>query len=160
MRRPRLATEPGTIPSPLAHELTHAWCQQRLGALGFILTQPVWFREGLATLASGGGGAETVSAEEARAALRAGRRFEPAAWELFFLPHTASRYGLRPRMFYRESALFLAHLHEGDPPAFNAWLGDKAAGRWLGAAFLARFGESLEAAWERFLGGLAQHPAS
>src|SRR5215475_12469545 len=57
----------------LTHELSHAHIQGWIGANAFIRL-PNWFKEGLAVMVSGGGGAELVSEEEARAAIERGEQ--------------------------------------------------------------------------------------
>ena len=49
----------------LTHELSHAHIQGWTSANGFVRL-PIWFKEGLAVMVSGGGGAEFVSVDEAR----------------------------------------------------------------------------------------------
>src|SRR5215831_5815825 len=61
------------LPAILKHELSHAHLQGWLGANAYIHL-PNWFKEGLAVMLSGGGGAELVSEEEARAAIERGEQ--------------------------------------------------------------------------------------
>jgi hypothetical protein len=60
------------LPAILTHELSHAHIQGWIGETAYILRLPNWFKEGLAVMVSGGGGAELVSDEEARAAIQRG----------------------------------------------------------------------------------------
>src|SRR5690242_2537631 len=55
----------------LTHEFSHAHLQGSIGARAYV-SLPKWFKEGLAVMVSGGGGAELVSEDEARAAIRRG----------------------------------------------------------------------------------------
>ena len=57
----------------LTHELSHAHLSGWIGGVAYI-SLPNWFKEGLAVMASGGGGAELVSEEEALAAIRRGEK--------------------------------------------------------------------------------------
>ena len=57
----------------LTHELSHAHIQGWIGEYAY-LHLPNWFKEGLAVMVSGGGGAELVSEEEARAAIQRGEK--------------------------------------------------------------------------------------
>jgi hypothetical protein len=59
------------IPAILTHELSHAHLQSWISQLTFIRL-PNWFKEGLAVMVSGGGGAEGVSEFQARDAIRRG----------------------------------------------------------------------------------------
>jgi hypothetical protein len=53
-----------------------------------------WFREGLATYASGGGGTETITDEEARQAIRGGRRIIPLASGSLFVQRSIAQDGV------------------------------------------------------------------
>jgi hypothetical protein len=55
----------------LTHELSHAHIQGWIGEYAYLYL-PNWFKEGLAVMLSGGGGAELVSEEEARIAIQRG----------------------------------------------------------------------------------------
>jgi hypothetical protein len=57
----------------LTHELSHAHINGWIGAVAYIRL-PNWFKEGLAVMVSADGGAELVSEEEARAAIRRGEQ--------------------------------------------------------------------------------------
>jgi hypothetical protein len=57
----------------LTHELSHAHIQGWIGGYGYVYL-PNWFKEGLAVMVSGGGGAELVNEDEARAAIQSGER--------------------------------------------------------------------------------------
>lgn len=60
------------IPKVLAHELSHLQMEQALGIWKHYTHVPAWFREGLAVYVSKGGGAESVSIEDARQAIISG----------------------------------------------------------------------------------------
>ncbi len=55
----------------LTHELSHAHIQGWIGPYAYLYL-PNWFKEGLAVMLSGGGGAELVGEEEAQAAMQRG----------------------------------------------------------------------------------------
>jgi hypothetical protein len=57
----------------LTHELSHAHIQGWIGGRAYV-SLPKWFQEGLAVMVSGGGGAELVSEDQARAAIQRGER--------------------------------------------------------------------------------------
>ena len=60
----------------LTHELSHLHLQQQIGI--FKMNRlPMWFKEGLATSVSNGGGAHLISQEQAIEFLRAGKHFIP-----------------------------------------------------------------------------------
>lgn len=69
---PVLMDEPHNIQLYLAHELSHLHLCQQLGLLK-MRNLPTWFKEGLATFVSNGGGAQTVSENEAIESIANGR---------------------------------------------------------------------------------------
>jgi hypothetical protein len=147
---PKKENTPTRITGLLTHELSHLHLEQHLGLWG-SRRLPSWFAEGLATFVSDGGGAETVSEEAARAAIVTGRVFQPKPSDGIFFHTTASTFGLTPHLFYREAALFLAHLRQRDPTAFRNWLVAVETGEALDASFATAFGKTLTAAWDEFV---------
>lgn len=110
------------LPRVLTHELSHLHLEQQLGMIRCNLNIPSWFKEGLAVLVSDGGGAETVSAAEAKNAIRQGRAFEPSLSGSVFFPKSGSSYNLPEHMWYRQSALLVQFLHEKDEARFRRFL--------------------------------------
>lgn len=100
----------------LLHELSHLHMGQYRGH--YTMSIPVWFHEGLASLAAGGGGADPLSpttrlgAPHKRANIF--RRSETPAVAAAARPES----GLSISVFYRQSMLFLAHLRAQDPQQF------------------------------------------
>jgi hypothetical protein len=150
---PALLGQPETIPLYLAHELSHLHILQRVGVYG-LLKLPVWFKEGLATLVSRGGGAQDVSDDQARDAIRAGRAFRPdaggSALAGVFFPKYAATFHLENRMFYRQAMLFTRFLGETDGPAFAALVSAIESGRPFPDAFAAAYKAPLPDMWRRF----------
>jgi len=146
---PKLAATPERIPQVVAHELTHLHLEQRWSGWRWSRL-PFWFSEGLATLVSGGGGAEDVTDDDARRALAAGRAFRPdtsaSVWHRGTTPGSA---GLPAHLFYREAELFLAHTAR-DAEGWRRFLARIEEGEALGPAFTAVYGDPLEDAWDRF----------
>ena len=147
---PKLLSAPERTKGILAHELSHLHLQLEMGSLAWARI-PSWFHEGLATFVSNGGGAETVSAEEALVALSLGNRFEPdgSQWALF--PKSASSYGIGPHLYYRQAALFVAFMHDTDPLAFEQLLRAIAAKVAFSEAIESSFHQALPAIWKWFL---------
>ena len=148
---PKLLEVPERTQGILRHELSHLHLQSRIGTLAWARI-PSWFHEGLATLNSNGGGAETVTADEAIKELRTGKRFDPdeSQWTLF--PKSAASYGLKPHMYYRQASLFVGFMRQKDPPAFQKLIEaiqDKAT---FGDAVKSAYGKSIFALWNDFLG--------
>ncbi len=104
----------------LAHELSHLHLGQRLGH--YTPWIPVWFHEGLATLAAEGTGAEAASDAAACAAWRSGRRVDTTRRDVPGQRHRAHAFGLTIHEFYRQSWRMVEALHSLDPSAFRRWL--------------------------------------
>jgi len=122
-------------------------------ALGFWQGRrlPSWFSEGLATLASEGGGAEGVSEDDVKRALVAGPRLTPDE----SAGRTATSLGLTPHMFYAQGALFLQSLERRDQSAFRRLLTSVESGTELAPAFVDTFGAPVGTLWDAFIAGLA-----
>ncbi len=146
---PRLAREPAAITGLLTHELSHLHLAQLTGeAAGRRI--PTWFHEGLAVLVADGGGAEKVSAEQAVAAIRAGRYFTPDAGGDPRQVRSAGQFGLEPQLYYRQCALFVAFLRDRNAAGFRALLAALQARRPFDEAALETLGASIDILWEHF----------
>lgn len=144
---PRLfEREPERLYPVLVHELSHLHLGQRLGH--YTMRIPVWFHEGLASLAARGGGADLVSDEEALRAAAAGRHFLPDVRHDETRRSGAERWQLAISIFYRQSMLFLADLRARAEERFRRLL--------LGLQQRARFDEAFEAAFGASARQLAQ----
>src|SRR4029079_11683600 len=101
------------------------------------LRLPNWFKEGLAVMASGGGGAEFVSDEEARAAIERGEHIAMGDSEsLANLPEirferapAGATPSHRTVLAYRQAGMFVAHLHHLDGPGVAGLVHAGVAGR-------------------------------
>jgi hypothetical protein len=145
------------LPAILTHELSHAHLN------GYISTYtsvrlPNWFKEGLAVMTSGGGGAEFVSEREARAAIERGETiaiedtgsfanlseiaFEraPARWD-------PSR---RTVMAYRQAGMFVSFLHDTDTPGFARMMNAILDGRPFVEALDAGYHRDVQSLWQKF----------
>jgi hypothetical protein len=142
----------------ITHELSHVLMQQRMGMLkaGRI---PPWFAEGLAVTISSGGGAENVSTDEARSAILAGHTFTPSVESSLLAPQTAHNFGLEHRMFYRQSALFVAYLRQQTPAAFQTLLSDMHAGGSFTQAFAQSYPGGMAPLWSGFIAELQRSAA-
>jgi hypothetical protein len=153
---PRLwREEPERLEAYLTHELSHEHLWSHLPALAYLRI-PNWFQEGLAVMASDGGGAQRVSIEEARNAIKAGQVIEtPDVAGLFNsvkppAQFTDSDMHRRFHMAYRQAGMFVAHLRDSNPAAFRAFLRRLLSGERFKTAFEASFGASVAENWERF----------
>lgn len=123
---------------------------------------PAWFTEGLAVMASDGGGAEGVSDAAAAQAIRAGVVLIPddAEWTDFaairFTREPDPPAGLDPRTYrqrlaFRQAGLFVAWLRRQSPEAFLRLLRDLEHGAEFENAFVASFGRQWEDYWRSFI---------
>jgi hypothetical protein len=145
------------LPGALTHEMSHAHLQGWISPLDWIHL-PNWFKEGLAVMVSGGGGAEFVSEVKARDAIRRGDRIaiesEGSSQNLtsikFEHPSEASD-GLRAMMGYRQAALFVTFLHDRNPAGFARTMAAVLDGRQFKEAIEAGYGRDLRVLWADFL---------
>jgi hypothetical protein len=141
----------------LTHELSHAHIHGWISANGYVRL-PNWFKEGLAVMVSGGGGAEFVSEEEARAAIERGEciaiddtgslstlvevRFERAP-----LGATPSHQIV---MAYRQAGMFVSYLHDSDAPGFARMMNAILDGRPFVEAVDVGYHQDVRALWQKF----------
>lgn len=149
----------------LTHELSHVHLSgwRPLGAP----RPPQWFTEGLAVMASHGGGAEGVSEAEAAQAIRDGYRvvLDERRWIDFAAlaferepPRDPTKDALtqRQRLAYRQAGMFVGWLRMRDETAFLQLLRALEAGRPFESSFEAAFGEDAQQLWRRFVSELSQ----
>ncbi len=104
----------------LVHELSHLHLGQRLGH--YTMRIPVWFHEGLASLAAASGGADLVTEEDARRAIVAGEHFLPDASHDETRRKYADHWHLRISMLYRQSMMLLVDLRSASEERFRKLL--------------------------------------
>lgn len=143
------ATHKGLV-GVLTHELSHLHLSQQLGMISYTRL-PSWFKEGLAVNASGGAGAERVNAATAYRAIKRGHHFAPATHDNLAFPTTASDYGLKPHMFYRQSALFLQYLKRCAPRSYHAFLRAVQDGEAFEDSFRRFYRGTLDHYWQQFV---------
>jgi hypothetical protein len=142
----------------LTHELSHAHIQGWISANAYVRL-PNWFKEGLAVMVSEGGGAEFVSEEEARAAIKRGEsitiddtgslstlvevRFERAPpWA------TPSHLTL---LAYRQAGMFVAYLHESDAPGFARLMNAILDRHPFAEAVTVGYRQDVHSLWQKFV---------
>ena len=142
----------------LTHELCHAHLRSWMSELTYRAL-PSWFKEGLAVMVSGGGGAEMVSVAHAREAILRGDHYEVRHEGSLFdfvaikmahqpvIPDTAFRIELA----YRQAAMFTAFLRDTDPPAFARLMRAILDGQPFVAAVRTSYRADLNTLWERFV---------
>ena len=146
------------LPAILTHELSHAHLQGWIGENAFIHL-PNWFKEGLAVMVSGGGGAELVSEEEARAAIQRGEQIAiDDAGSLQSLGDI--RFDRAPAktlpswypvvLAYRQAGMFVNYLRESDGPAFARMMNAILDGRPFVEALVGGYHKGLHSLWQEF----------
>jgi hypothetical protein len=134
----------------LMHELSHLHLQQQIGVYKMIKL-PMWFKEGLATYVSNGGGAHLVSQEQAIESIRAGKCFIPNEADGIIFKKTPSDFGLEPHMFYRQSMVFITYLITKNELGFRKMLLAVESGERFPIAIRAAYHKKLEELWNEFL---------
>jgi hypothetical protein len=134
----------------LAHELSHLHLQQQIGI--FKMNRlPMWFKEGLATSVSNGGGAHLISQEQATEFLRAGKHFVPNKADGFVFKKTPSDFGLKPQMFYRQSMMFINFLQGTNESGYRKLILGVENGKQITTVLEATYYKKLEKLWGDFL---------
>jgi len=134
----------------VTHELSHLHLLQHIGT--FKMNRlPMWFKEGLATSVSDGGGAHLVSQQQAVEALQAGRSLIPNESDGLFFRKTPSDFGLEPHLFYRQSMMFIDYLAAIDATAFRNLMLSVEQGERLSDALVEAYHADLEHLWCGFL---------
>lgn len=134
----------------LIHELSHVHIQDQIGVYKSSRL-PCWFKEGLATNISGGGGAHTVTDEQAIDSIKSGKNFVPNEADGFIFQKTASHWGLNHHMFYRQSMLFISYLMTINKPGFQNFLLEIENGEQFATALHVAYNKGLEELWNEFL---------
>lgn len=134
----------------LTHELSHLHLQQQIGI--FKMNRlPMWFKEGLATSVSNGGGAHLISQEQATEFLIAGKHFVPNKADGFVFKKTPSDFGLKPHMFYRQSMMFINFLEATNESGYRKLLLGIGNGDRLTTVLETAYHKNLEELWNDFL---------
>ncbi len=159
---PRLwREEPERLEAYVTHELSHEHLWSHLPAMAYLQI-PNWFQEGLAVMASDGGGAQRVSVEEAKRAIRAGHAIEtPDAAALFNSMKPPAQFAdsnvfRRHHMAYQQAGMFVAYLRENNPAAFKSLLHRLLSGERFKPAFEASFGSGVAENWAIFARAVAR----
>ncbi len=153
---PRLAQAPEQLRGILTHELAHQHFTQYLGTRRAYEILPRWFAEGFAVAVSGAG-ADRVSELEATRAIGEGKQLRLSGDRQTLFASDTRSHGLKPHMFYRQSAMFVQFLkrHYG-AFKFNALLNRLFGGEAFAEAFWAAFGRPVPVAWSEFVDDVQQ----
>ncbi|MEW6519113.1 MAG: hypothetical protein AB1461_06835 [Thermodesulfobacteriota bacterium] len=138
----------------LVHELSHLHLQQRLGTLQCIRL-PVWFKEGLAEVVSGGATSSRMADRQAYEAIAAGRCFTPDAggnvFTALLFPRYGSYWGISQPLFYRQCLLFVDFLQGSDETSFRALMTAIQQDESFSAAWSMAYRQSLPTMWQQFV---------
>jgi hypothetical protein len=143
----------------LTHELSHAHIQGWIGGYAYLYL-PNWFKEGLAVMLSGGGGAELVNDDEARAAMQRGERLviddagsltRLTDVQLVKAPvNTPPWYPVV--LAYREAGMFVNYLRDSDRAAFDRLMNAILDGRPFAEAVTIGYHGNVGSLWDKFIG--------
>jgi hypothetical protein len=141
----------------LTHELSHAHIAGWIGVANTRL--PNWFKEGLAVMVSGGGGAELVNEEEARAAIERGERIAiddaGGIQKLVDVRLEKAPAGKPPWypvvLAYREAGVFVSYLQESDRSAFDRVMNAILDGRPFAEAVDVGYHDDVRSLWQQFI---------
>ena len=149
---PRLMDEPEYIHLYLTHELSHLHLYQQLGLLNFRKL-PTWFKEGLATFVSDGGGAQTVSEDEAVKSITDGKHFIPLSGGYFgfFNQQSLVDNALSHHMRYRQYMIFVSFIKNMDEEKFKILLLSIQDGVNISDSIKISFNTTLEKIWQDFI---------
>jgi len=149
---PGLMDEPENIQLYLAHELSHLHLYQQLGLLK-TRNLPVWFSEGLATFVSDGGGAQTVSENEAIDSIVNGEHIVPTSggYYGFFNQKSSADHALSHHMRYRQYMMFVSFLKNHDETKFMSLLLDVQDGASFSESFQKSYDRTIDQLWQDFI---------
>lgn len=145
------------LPAILTHELSHAHIQGWISMADIRL--PNWFKEGLAVMVSGGGGAEFVGEAEARTAIGRGETIVIDDAQSLSTLLAGIRYEREPAgatpshrivMAYRQAGMFVSYLHDTDPPGFARMMHAVLDGRPFAEAVDAGYHQDVHVLWQEF----------
>ena len=151
------STQHRRLPAILTHELSHAHIEGWISTLAWVRL-PNWFKEGLAVMVSGGGGAEFVSEQEARAAIERGEyiTIDDAGtyWNLseirFERAPPQATPSHRTVLAYRQAGMFVGWLHDSDAPGFARMMNAILDGRPFVEAVDVGYHQDVHTLWQKF----------
>ena len=151
---PKLLKEKERIPGILTHELSHLQLTQAIGRWNYQTKLPAWFKEGLAVFVSNGAGAENVDEETAISAIINGKSIRPNGGGGLLIRKTASSFGLKPHMFYRQGSMYVRWLYGLGQNKFRELIESLKGNHTLEEAMLEAYSFSVNAGWEQYLSEL------
>lgn len=150
----QLLNKLGEVQGMLTHELSHVQLSQTLGTVTFNRTLPRWFREGLAIYVAEGGGATNASEAEAIEHFLQGKHFAPETEGALFNLNLPGSKGLEPKIFYRQSGMFVCFLAQDRPAQFETLVKGLQEGKTFDAQFAGAFKCNVNTMLQVFIGTL------
>ncbi|MBJ6802689.1 hypothetical protein JFN90_21375 [Geomonas sp. Red259] len=144
----------GEVQGVLTHELSHVQLSQSLGAVTFNRVLPRWFREGLAIYIADGGGATNATETETIVQFQLGNHFAPETDGALFNLNLPGPKGLEPKIFYRQSGMFVQFMAINHPEQFKALLKGLQEGKNFEAEFAECFKCKVDTMLQAFIGTL------
>jgi hypothetical protein len=155
---PKKANTDLRLPGMVLHELSHFHLFGYLGLYKSRIT-PRWFLEGLAVWVSDGAGAEKVSRDDAIKEILAGNKLNPVTRHPIFFGEKSKPSGMKPHMFYRQSALFVEYMHESSPGGFKILLQGIEDGDSFDNIFEKAYEKNPNIIWDLFVNSLKHNQA-
>jgi hypothetical protein len=151
------STQRQRLSAILTHELSHAHLRSWISQLA-VMRLPQWFKEGLAVMVSGGGGAEGVSELQARDAIRRGDHIAIESFSSllnlgavkFAQPPEIPDTSFRIQMAYRQAGLFVTFLRDTNPVGFARMMNAILDGDPFAEAVTTGYETDLHTLWLRF----------
>lgn len=150
----QLVKKMGEVRGMLTHELSHAQLSQTLGTVTFNRTLPRWFREGLAIYVADGGGATNASETETIEQFLQGNHFAPETEGALFNLNLPGPKGLEPKIFYRQSGMFVQFMAHSYPMQFESFLRGLQEGKNFEEQFTGAFKSNVDTMLRAFIGTL------
>jgi hypothetical protein len=160
---PGLLQRQKTIKGILVHELSHLHLTHLIGKYSYNMKLPAWFKEGIAVLVSGDGGAENVSRTDASRAITAGKSFVPNSHGSLLFHKNARKYGFHrynknpkiyTHMYYRQAGLFVEFLYYKDTDGFQKMIEKLAGKHSFSEAVFLTYNKSIPQLWKEFITSL------
>lgn len=150
----QLLNKRGEVRGMLTHELSHAQLSQTLGTITFNRTLPRWFREGLAIYVANGGGATNASEAETIEQFLQGKHFAPETEGALFNLNLPGSKKLEPKIFYRQSGMFVQFMAHSYPMQFETFLKGLQEGKNFEEQFTGAFKSNVDTMLQAFIGTL------
>lgn len=150
----QLLNKMGEVKGILTHELSHAQLSQTLGTITYNRSFPRWFREGLAIYVADGGGATNVSEAETIEQFIQGKHFAPETEGALFNLNLPGSKGLEPKIFYRQSGMFVQFIAHSYPLQFESFIKGLQEGKNFEKQFSDSFKSNVDEMLQVFIGTL------